>query len=142
MDRNITAAALRALPRATFPARGTWIEMGVREDETKKRLWTFPARGTWIEIFRGDAKYLEHWTFPARGTWIEITRLSMSGKRREDVPRKGNVDRNITSGETPLVGDTTFPARGTWIEMSRCWSHYQSCYMTFPARGTWIEMSG
>ena len=27
VDRNITAAALRALPRGTFPARGTWIEM-------------------------------------------------------------------------------------------------------------------
>ena len=28
-----------------------------------------------------------------------------------DVPRKGNVDRNITSGETPLVGDDV-PRKG------------------------------
>ena len=37
----------------------------------------------------------------------------------DDVPRKGNVDRN---SNTKVAADgkcETFPARGTWIEISR-----------------------
>ena len=35
------------------------------------------------------------WTFPARGTWIEITAARRRERRtHDDVPRKGNVDRN------------------------------------------------
>ncbi len=38
-------------------------------------------------------------------------------KSLNDVPRKGNVDRNNCS-ETKRPGlALTFPARGTWIEM-------------------------
>ncbi len=36
-------------------------------------------------------------TFPARGTWIEIIRAWNRRETRLDVPRKGNVDRNMAS---------------------------------------------
>ena len=35
-------------------------------------------------------------TFPARGTWIEILLIVVPMHDGRDVPRKGNVDRNIT----------------------------------------------
>ena len=35
-----------------------------------------------------------------------------------DVPRKGNVDRNITREGIDLTDSRTFPARGTWIEIA------------------------
>ena len=57
-------------------------------------------------------------TFPARGTWIEMQKNEILTKTiGQDVPRKGNVDRNnaILSGEEG--GGATFPARGTWIEI-------------------------
>ena len=59
------------------------------------------------------------WTFPARGTWIEITPPDASGASYSDVPRKGNVDRNLDyyASNGWKVGKT-FPARGTWIEIS------------------------
>ncbi len=35
-------------------------------------------------------------TFPARGTWIEIAQMEREiTAERVDVPRKGNVDRNL-----------------------------------------------
>ena len=36
-----------------------------------------------------------------------------------DVPRKGNVDRNVEMPETRLMDIATFPARGTWIEIAK-----------------------
>ena len=53
-----------------------------------------------------------------------------------DVPRKGNVDRNVSlAGGHPVLG-LTFPARGTWIEIQARYSLVSS-----GVRGTWIEMS-
>ena len=37
----------------------------------------------------------------------------------DDVPRKGNVDRNSSKITDRDTGVGTFPARGTWIEMLR-----------------------
>ena len=34
-----------------------------------------------------------------------------------DVPRKGNVDRNPAVPIPPTANMATFPARGTWIEI-------------------------
>ena len=36
-----------------------------------------------------------------------------------DVPRKGNVDRNVCDSVPSANISVTFPARGTWIEMRR-----------------------
>ena len=98
VDRNFADPAIKRRQAATFPARGTWIEM-----RPAKRSWnrlldvprkgnvdrndhnagfegehrmTFPARGTWIEISDTEVSELRaaFETFPARGTWIEITR--------------------------------------------------------------------
>ena len=56
---------------------------------------TFPARGTWIEIVRVYADgTVNRRTFPARGTWIEMGMSHTRTAMRQDVPRKGNVDRN------------------------------------------------
>ena len=80
----------------------------------------------------------------------------------DDVPRKGNVDRNAATCCPVYPDSKTFPARGTWIEISYCRhkprrngdvprkGNVDRNYdltagdmirqMTFPARGTWIEM--
>ena len=120
VDRNDKLVDMGALEGTTFPARGTWIEMEhgpelsqryvdvPRKGNVDRNLEvymatvntnvTFPARGTWIEIRIVDTPLAAAgWTFPARGTWIEI-----SGRRRRtchprDVPRKGNVDRNVAN---------------------------------------------
>ena len=36
-----------------------------------------------------------------------------------DVPRKGNVDRNVNVLRAAAEALATFPARGTWIEIIR-----------------------
>ena len=56
-----------------------------------------------------------------------------------DVPRKGNVDRNVEVAGTVVGKHRTFPARGTWIEMLSSLGGY-AYQPTFPARGTWIEI--
>ena len=71
VDRNNEMCADYAAWERTFPARGTWIEIGWRGKQRARNL-TFPARGTWIEIFGR-----------------EVVALGV-----QDVPRKGNVDRN------------------------------------------------
>ena len=80
----------------------------------------------------------------------------------QDVPRKGNVDRNDKLVDMGALEGTTFPARGTWIEMEHGPELSQryvdvprkgnvdrnyidtrstdSGLLTFPARGTWIEI--
>ena len=58
---------------ATFPARGTWIEINLCPDCEREERATFPARGTWIEIFKACTESDTTETFPARGTWIEIS---------------------------------------------------------------------
>ena len=40
---------------------------------------------------------MKGWTFPARGTWIEMRKSGKEAATTWDVPRKGNVDRNIKS---------------------------------------------
>ena len=44
-----------------------------------------------------------------------------------DVPRKGNVDRNMPDGDIVGGYGETFPARGTWIEID--WSPSRSAGM-------------
>ena len=79
-----------------------------------------------------------------------------------DVPRKGNVDRNMQVLNCRVPLRLTFPARGTWIEIlmsthaplsesdvprkgnvdrnKEVQQDAQTLLKTFPARGTWIEM--
>ena len=120
VDRNIRPATTRSRKAATFPARGTWIEISAfqvhqvsswdvprkgnvdRNSPSSSTSWhqpaTFPARGTWIEMLRVMYSLRrDSATFPARGTWIEIF-ADPAIKRRQaaDVPRKGNVDRNVS----------------------------------------------
>ena len=40
-----------------------------------------------------------------------------------DVPRKGNVDRNVFPTMKEQIDRETFPARGTWIEIWRLTRH-------------------
>ena len=53
---------------------------------------SFPARGTWIEMLESDRKYMRPWSFPARGTWIEIHWCALRKMQDPVVPREGNVD--------------------------------------------------
>ena len=80
-----------------------------------------------------------------------------------DVPRKGNVDRNLETLKVMRKAWETFPARGTWIEIPEVRNSPKTSLdvprkgnvdrndeilknvalrlaATFPARGTWIEM--
>ena len=57
-----------------------------------------------------------------------------------DVPRKGNVDRNIAPQHVAYSLSRTFPARGTWIEICSYQGRLSGGDETFPARGTWIEI--
>ena len=141
VDRNLVRLRAWTMKPGTFPARGTWIEMLI----------------VTIEII------IALLTFPARGTWIEISPETTSSYIPSDVPRKGNVDRNVTHFERIIEYNPTFPARGTWIEIraSRLRAQIrrdvprkgnvdrnvaallpgQVLHRTFPARGTWIEIS-
>ena len=79
---------------ATFPARGTWIEILLKGgDKLAKK--DVPRKGN---VDRNDVilsqTQREDKTFPARGTWIEMTRREAYTAKMKDVPRKGNVDRN------------------------------------------------
>ena len=56
-------------------------------------------------------------TFPARGTWIEMLHPDHRVNAVVDVPRKGNVDRNVMCDKCGRQTSRTFPARGTWIEI-------------------------
>ena len=60
--------------------------------------------------------------------------------RLRDVPRKGNVDRNmlIATNAPGIIGDV--PRKGN-VDRN-CDHAYNTTFirMTFPARGTWIEM--
>ena len=104
--------------RVDVPRKGN-VDRNVPIHYTRlDRIQTFPARGTWIEMSRRcAARVLPLSTFPARGTWIEITLALLQPAKPLDVPRKGNVDRNINSSEENKYDFATFPARGTWIEI-------------------------
>ena len=56
VDRNALLALFAGKAGATFPARGTWIEMLCRKSLTSSVRRTFPARGTWIEISASQNK--------------------------------------------------------------------------------------
>ena len=58
---------------------------------------------------------------------------------RVDVPRKGNVDRNLSSTASATKSFLTFPARGTWIEMPLLRRTHDR-KGTFPGRGTRKEI--
>ena len=81
-------------------------------------------------------------TFPARGTWIEIHVSRSIIGLCFDVPRKGNVDRNLAFPGALRRAGKTFPARGTWIEIGSPVGRPWVSRETFPARGTWIEIWG
>ena len=44
--------------------------------------------------------------------------VGMGALEGTDVPRKGNVDRNVSNREGLRGVAETFPARGTWIEIT------------------------
>ena len=51
VDRNLAALVGVVGNTATFPARGTWIEISSAQHCVSWRSCeTFPARGTWIEM--------------------------------------------------------------------------------------------
>ncbi len=51
-------------------------------------------------------------TFPARGTWIEITSTTELALATNDVPRKGNVDRNDDSSISAKENAADVPRKG------------------------------
>ena len=98
VDRNADGTLSAGGAVATFPARGTWIEIQRTMPRRSPPSQDVPRKGN---VDRNPA----------------YTETSISA--RADVPRKGNVDRN-----TPIRGiaphcTRTFPARGTWIEICK-----------------------
>ena len=77
VDRNAASWSPRRASRTTFPARGTWIEIGA-----------FPT----LEDAIADV--------PRKGNVDRNTPLFSNPGNTHDVPRKGNVDRNSRSAYT------------------------------------------
>ena len=119
VDRNRWSYAIQCFIHRDVPRKGN-VDRNTPETLPSRYLrTTFPARGTWIEIvFMCCAPDGVRETFPARGTWIEISFRFATLRGVWDVPRKGNVDRNIQRRGQRQQRPRTFPARGTWIEMS------------------------
>ena len=81
----------------TFPARGTWIEMSNTAIPNSARALTFPARGTWIEMcLEDELLYLKSVDVPRKGNVDRNMSLQAVRGIINDVPRKGNVDRNTS----------------------------------------------
>ena len=51
-------------------------------------------------------------TFPARGTWIEMGKPGADIPQTPDVPRKGNVDRNIYGANISPLSSSDVPRKG------------------------------
>ena len=51
-------------------------------------------------------------TFPARGTWIEIRPRANTVRGLFDVPRKGNVDRNLATSASDTLYPVDVPRKG------------------------------
>ena len=79
-------------------------------------------------------------TFPARGTWIEIRLSPLPPTPRVDVPRKGNVDRNVTDNLPTILQSGDVPRKGNVDRNLACRARPWARLRTFPARGTWIEI--
>ena len=58
----------------------------------------------------------------------------------QDVPRKGNVDRNSSPKTNPYSRDPDVPRKGNVDRNAEPAEDAKSGVMTFPARGTWIEI--
>ena len=100
---------------------------------------SYPARGTWIEMVITGDNVGDIIVVPRTGY---VDRNDFSGLLKglaEVVPRTGYVDRNVEEVTALAAAKTSYPARGTWIEM---FSSRKVRWVTrsYPARGTWIEM--
>ena len=78
---------------------------------------TFPARGTWIEIYMIEHNLLLCDDVPCKGNVDRNLYPRGLRNAQRDVPLKGNVDRNCSLSECVVQALLTFPARGTWIEI-------------------------
>ena len=103
-------------------------------------MWTFPARGTWIEILIKNVIERDAIDVPRKGNVdrnnFAYTRMA---RLQKDVPRKGNVDRNLAAVDE-LEASVDVPRKGN-VDRNIAWRISSIvCLKTFPARGTWIEI--
>ena len=68
------ADAVAELLLRSHPARGAWIEIAERGNESAAAK-SHPARGAWIEISTIFFPTRTMTSHPARGAWIEISRF-------------------------------------------------------------------
>ena len=83
---------------------------------------------------------VEHASSPARGTWIEMLGTYEVPENTDVVPRKGDVDRNITAHFPKILQKGVVPRKG---DVDRNMPKAVCMVMlavSSPARGTWIEM--
>ena len=61
--------------------------------------------------------------------------LALLGIVTDDVPRKGNVDRNTYPRDIVIQTGGTFPARGTWIEIAISYRSITDLAIDVPRKG-------
>ena len=77
------------------PRKGNVDRNQIVAEHAETVLATFPARGTWIEIRQRRSAHGVHCDVPRKGNVDRNIRVAGAVvPNAEDVPRKGNVDRN------------------------------------------------
>ena len=125
----------------SLPARGVWIEIGVRTGQNRRSGSRSPQGECGLKFKLGldcildglgrspqgecglkcEARAddpLSGKSLPARGVWIEIN-LSWDA----------------------IISKKSLPARGVWIEITATRTLTRTCGTSLPARGVWIEIS-
>ena len=112
MDRNIHRVNVVHDLRRDVPRKGN-VDRNIWDLPTFQPLdATFPARGTWIEIALVKMSVQCSWDVPRKGNVDRNETIRTDMGREVDVPRKGNVDRNsilasrsIWSSDVPRKGN-------------------------------------
>ena len=78
---------------------------------------------------------------PARGTWIEMQPAACAIIQSVVVPRKGDVDRNLTFSAPPKVLSSVVPRKGDVDRNTSTLRPPKRLFQSSPARGTWIEIT-
>ena len=99
------------------PARGTWIEIMMRQKQKSSAKSRAPQGARGLKFRKGVDIPRGLWSCPARGTWIEIA----------------------VAVQYARINKSSCPARGTWIEIFSIITS-SSPLWSCPARGTWIEI--
>ena len=134
------SAAKNAVPVASLPTRGAWIEISLKRLKTNMLACRSPhgERGLKFHQVDGHAAYhsrsphgerglkssLTAWkhrktgSLPTRGAWIEIFYQSKSREaRRTSLPTRGAWIEIFSQSKSREARRTSLPTRGAWIEI-------------------------